>query len=347
MSQVALVLEARGQHVLKEVPIHEPSAGLMQVRVEAAAVNPADVMMFDDDRGGFVQGYPAVLGWDAAGEVTKIGENVTRFKVGDRIAFMCFPSSTHDGGKSHTARGAFQQYVLADQRYAVKIPAGADYASAASWSAASTTAAGSLYKHFALKEPWLPGGEGAYKGEKLLVLGGSSSVGAYAIQYAVLSGFTVLTTCSPAHFDYVTSLGAASAIDRSAPDAAAQILAGAGGPLGLVIDAISVPATQLLATQVLAEAGRLNLMLAPDPALRPAIDAKKIELLWGMGLEGWYANEPLWAAAEGHLASGAIRFNRVTLLGGGLGAWEKAFEMHRRGEVSGTKLVMTPQQHTL
>ncbi|KAF7295469.1 GroES-like protein [Mycena indigotica] len=344
MSQLALVFEARGKHVLKEIAIPEPSSGLLQVRVEAAAINPVDVKIFDNDRRGFVQHYPTVLGWDAAGEVTQVGQNVAKFKVGDRIAFLCIPGFSRDGGKSHTCRGAFQQYALADQRFSVKIPADADYASAASWPMSSNTAAGSLYKHFKLTEPWLSGGEGAYKGEKILILGGSSSVGAYAIQYAVLSGFHVLTTCSPVHFGYVKSLGADVVIDRSASDVAAQIIAAASGPLKFVIDAISIPVTQLLATQVLQEAGKLNLMLSPDPSLKHVLDAKKIQLLWGAGMQGWYISEPLWDAAEVHLASGLMKFNHVTVLNGGLNAWETAFEMHRKGQVSGTKLILAPQQ---
>ncbi|KAJ7074151.1 GroES-like protein [Mycena amicta] len=323
----------------------------MQVRVEAAAVNPADYKIFDhvssgfeSDLPGFVKHFPTVLGFEAAGEVTKLGNGVNKFKVGDRIAFVCLPSTSVDGAVSYTSRGAFQQYALADQNYSLKLSATADYASAASWPMSGNTAAGALYKHLKLKEPWVAGGQGAYKGEKIVILGGSSSIGAYAIQFAVLSGFDVITTSSPAHFDYLKSLGAQITIDRSAPDVAAQIIAAAGGLLKYGMDVISIASTQLLATEVLQEKGKLNLMHHIDRSVQPAIDSKKIEVLWGAGMEGWYVSPQLWEAAEGYFEHGIVKYNRATVLSGGLNAWEEAFAMHRKGQVSGTKLILAPQQ---
>jgi NADPH:quinone reductase-like Zn-dependent oxidoreductase len=52
--------------------------------------------------------------------------------------------------------------------------------------------------------------ESAGSAEKttILIYGGSTATGSLAIQYAKLSGLTVVTTCSPKNFDYVKSLGA-------------------------------------------------------------------------------------------------------------------------------------------
>ncbi|KAF7322503.1 GroES-like protein [Mycena chlorophos] len=343
MSQLALIYEAQSKHVIGELPIPEPLAGYLQVRVEAAAVNPSDYKIFDFDLGGFVKHYPAVLGWEAAGVVTKIADGEkTKFKVGDRVAFICVPSFSVDGGASYTSRGAFQQYALADQRFSIKIPAGLDYAEASSWPMAGNTAAGVFYKHLQLKEPWVDGKD-AYKGQKLVILGGSSSVGSYAIQFAVISGFEVITTASPAHFEYLKSLGANTVIDRAAPDAAAQLLAAAGGPLKYVVDAISIAATQSLAIEILEENGFLGLVLSPAEPVKPLMEAKNVQVRFGTGLAGWYASPALHEAAEGYFAAGTLKFNRATVLGG-LEAWEEAFEMHRKGTVSGTKIVLAPQQ---
>lgn len=108
-----------------------------------------------------------------------------------------------------------------------------------------------------------------------------------AIQLAVLSGFQVITTSSPAHFDYLKSLGATTVIDRSAADAAAQILAAAGGPVKYVVDPISLPPTQLLGVEILQSQGSLVLVTATQPPTQAAADAKGITVLAFYGRTGW------------------------------------------------------------
>jgi len=56
-----------------------------------------------------------------------------------------------------------------------------------------------------------------------LIYGGSSASGVLGIQFAKLSGFEVLTTCSPSNFDYVKSLGADKVFDYNSPTCAADI----------------------------------------------------------------------------------------------------------------------------
>ncbi|KAJ7709573.1 GroES-like protein [Mycena rosella] len=339
MSQLALVYEAKKNQRIQSKPIPEPVKGCIQVRVEAAAFNPLDYKIYDYGL-DFVEKYPTCLGVDAAGEVTKIGPNVTKFKVGDRVTFICtanFPEGLTNDGE----RGAFQQYALADVRLTSKIPAKADYDSASSFPVAGNTAAGALYGQLKFKEPWL-GGEGAYKGEKIVILGGSSSVGSYAIQLAVLSGLEVITTSSPSHFDYLKSLGATAVIDRSAPDVAAQILAAAGGPVKYVVDSISLPPTQLLGVEILQPQGKLVLVLRTQPPTQAAAEAKDIAMLGTYGPSGWYLSEPFWNSVEGFVERGVLEFNRVIVLPGGLRAWEEGFSLHRQGKVSGTKIVMRP-----
>jgi hypothetical protein len=60
-----------------------------------------------------------------------------------------------------------------------KIPANVDYDSASSFPVTGNTAGGALYGQLKFTEPWI-GGEGAYVGEKIVILGGSSSVGLYS-----------------------------------------------------------------------------------------------------------------------------------------------------------------------
>ncbi|KAF8211888.1 chaperonin 10-like protein [Mycena galopus ATCC 62051] len=283
MSQLGLVFDSDFNQTVQSQSIPEPIEGFVQVRVEAAAFNPLDYKIHDRYR-GFVQKFPTILGVDAAGEVTKLGPGVTKFKVGDRVTCLCTPNSPPGVGAGE--RGAFQQYALADVRVTSKILANADYDSAASFPVAGNTAAGALYGQLKFTHPWL-GGEGA------------TSVGAYI---AVLSG--------------LESLGAATVIDRSAPDVAAQILAAAAGPVKYVVDCVALPETQLLGT---------------------AAEAKELTLLGTNGPQNFYFSERFWDEVGGYMERGVIKFNRTAVLSGGLRSWEK-------GKVSGTKIIMRPQE---
>ncbi|KAF7338089.1 GroES-like protein [Mycena venus] len=306
----------------------------VQVRVEAAAFNPLDYKISSKNTRQF-------SGMTRPGEVTKVSAGETKFKVGDRVTFIC--TSNFSEGVGNGERGAFQQYALADVRITAKIPATADYDSASSFPVAGNTAGGALYGQLKFTDPWF-GGESAYKGEKIVILGGSSSVGSYTLQFAVLSGLEVITTSSPAHFDYLKSLGATLVIDRSAPDAAAQILAAAGGPVKYVVDAISLTSTQLLGVEILQPKGKLVLVLPLDPTARTAAEAKGITKLGTYGATGFYFNERFWDALGDYFERGVIKFNKSTVLPGGLHSWEEGFDLHRQGKVSGTKIVMRPQE---
>ncbi|KAJ7775140.1 chaperonin 10-like protein [Mycena metata] len=350
MSQLALVLEcetqfissrlslifapAAGKQTIRLLPIPEPKEGYVQVRIEAAAINPLEYKIYDFAH-SFIEKYPTVLGVDAAGEVTKLGPGDTKFKVGDRVMGLCTPNSREGVGSGE--RGAFQQYTLADVRFTAKIPANIDYDSAASFPVAANTAAGALYGQLKFTEPWLDGGEGAHNGEKIVILGGSSSVGCYAIQLAVLSGFEVTTTSSLAHFAYLQSLGATTVIDRSASDAAEQILGATGAPVKYVVDAISSVSTQLLGVDIVQPKGTIALVLNPQAPAQAAADAKEITLS-----RGQYFSPGFWNSVESYVGRGVLRLNRTTVLLGGLKAWEEGFDLHRKGRVSGTKIVMRP-----
>ncbi|KAJ7343163.1 chaperonin 10-like protein [Mycena albidolilacea] len=345
MSQLALLLDSDHKQTVQFKDIPEPTQGFVQVRVEAAAFNPLDYKIYDRRiRVAFVEKYPTILGNDAAGEVTKIGPGVTKFKVGDHVTFICTPNFANGVGIGE--RGAFQQYALADVRLTAKIPANVDYDSASSFPVTGNTAGGALYGQLKFTEPWI-GGEGAYVGEKIVILGGSSSVGLYTIQFAVLAGFEVITTSSPAHSDYLKSLGATTVIDRSAPDVAAQILVAAGGAVKYVVDSISLPPTQLLGVEILQRQGKLVLVLPLDSSAKTAAEAKDVALLGTYGPTGFYFNEHFWNAVEGYAERGVLKFNRPTVLPGGLRSWEEGFDLHRQGKVSGTKIVMRPQETKL
>jgi D-arabinitol dehydrogenase (NADP+) len=67
----------------QEVPVPEPGAGEVLVKVMASGICGTDIHIF---RGEYLGSYPVIPGHEFAGVIEKVGAEVTRFKVGDRVA---------------------------------------------------------------------------------------------------------------------------------------------------------------------------------------------------------------------------------------------------------------------
>ena len=86
-------------------PIPSPGKGEIVVHNHAIAANPVDWKI--QDFGIIINIYPAVLGSDVCGIVTEIGPEVTKFKVGDRVAG--FAGVIYNKDPDH---GAWQTYTI-------------------------------------------------------------------------------------------------------------------------------------------------------------------------------------------------------------------------------------------
>ncbi len=197
-------------------PAPYPTPGPQQiiVRNAAVAINPVD-WIIQISRAPV---YPwikqgAVLGYDLAGEVVEVGARVTRFAVGDRVLGLALGAE-----KDHKtpAEGAFQLYTSVAENVATPIPDDLSFTQAAVLPLGLSTAACGLFqtKQMGLT---LPTAAPVSAGETVLVWGGSTSVGANAIQLAVAAGYDVITTCSPHNDGLVKSLGASQSLDYHSP----------------------------------------------------------------------------------------------------------------------------------
>lgn len=75
---------------LEEEDVRAPGIGEVLVKQDAIGVNFVDTMFRD---GTFKVGLPAIAGVEGAGIVETVGEGVTRFVVGDRVAYFFVPGS--------------------------------------------------------------------------------------------------------------------------------------------------------------------------------------------------------------------------------------------------------------
>jgi NADPH:quinone reductase len=215
MRAIVVADENRAEIGVVEKPA--PGAGEIRVRVKAAALNRADLLVLAGYQHGSVGGAGAILGLECAGEVESLGQDVTGVAIGDRV--MC------------SARHAIAEYAVTDAGRATKIPAGMSFEEATTLPVALQTMHDALVTNGRLK-----------KGESVLVQGASSGVGLMALKIAKLMGadLVVGTSTNEARRARLKEFGADLALDSRSPDwveAARKATGGKG--VDLIIDQIS------------------------------------------------------------------------------------------------------------
>ncbi|GAB3275815.1 quinone oxidoreductase family protein [Parahaliea aestuarii] len=205
-----------------EIATPVPGPGEVLVRIAYAGVNPADWK----NREGHLAQYrpyvfPYIIGFDAAGVVESVGEDVTAFQPGDRV----FTPTNHGQG----GQGSYAEFALANVERVARIPQGMDYAQAAALPVASLTAWQGLFDR-----------GGLAKGQKALIHGGSGGLGSFAVQFARWAGAEVAATCSTRNVGYLQELGVGRVIDYRQEDIRQAISAWAPEGLDYLMDAVGV-----------------------------------------------------------------------------------------------------------
>lgn len=187
---------------LLDVQIDRPAATGrdMLVRIEAIAVNPVDTKVRAPKEG--VEDPPKILGWDAAGVVEAVGDDVTLFKPGDAVFYA----------GDITRPGAYAEFQLVDERIVGRKPESLSFAEAAGMPLTSITAYEAFFDRLQIDR------DGGNQGETLLIIGGAGGVGSIGIQLAKAAGLTVIATASrPETVDWVTGLGADHVVNHREP----------------------------------------------------------------------------------------------------------------------------------
>ncbi len=250
-----------GPEVLQfgELPEPQPPAGWVLVRLYAAALNHADLLV-REGWPALALNLPHILGADGAGEVAAVGEGVEKWKLGQRVvinASVCmeedeFTRSGQDNLCRHwellgeTLPGTYAEYVVVPAENLLSLPDGFPYDEAAAAALVFLTAWHSLVKRGKLQ-----------KGETLLILGASGGVNTAYIQIGKFLGAQVFVVGSNAEKNkFAESLGADQVIDRSKEDwsKAAYLLTNKRG-VDAVVD--NVGSTFPLSLRTLRKGGRL------------------------------------------------------------------------------------------
>ena len=179
----------------EDVPVPEPKAGEVLIKIEAASLNRADLSLRKGAYRISPDQLPVIPGREFAGTVEKLGANVNEFKVGQRV--VAYPSL-----------GGYAEHAAAKTTEVRPLPDGVTFAHAAATPTVFLTAWFGLLTDGNLKS-----------GEWLLAQGGSSGVGTAAIQIAKHFGAKVIaTTGSEEKARRLRKLGADVTIDVSQND---------------------------------------------------------------------------------------------------------------------------------
>ncbi|MCA8240491.1 quinone oxidoreductase family protein [Burkholderia sp. AU32262] len=159
-----------GPDVMKwvDVEVGAPKAGEVRIRQHAVGLNYIDVYF---RTGLYPQPLPGGLGMEAAGEVTAVGDGVTAFKTGDRVAYVGQPP------------GAYAQERVMPAERLVKLPDGISYDDAASVMLQGLTAHYLLRRTYPVKA-----------GDTILIHAAAGGVGLLVCQWAKALGATVIGT---------------------------------------------------------------------------------------------------------------------------------------------------------
>lgn len=158
--------------VVEEMDAPAPGEGQLLIDVHAAGVNFPDALMVED-KYQFKRKPPFVPGAEVAGVVTRIGEGVSGYAIGDRV----FSGGSFPGGFAE------QAVIAADG--AIAIPEGKGYAQAASLGTVYCTSYYALVDRAQLQA-----------GETLLVLGAAGGTGLSAVEIGKALGATVIAAAS-------------------------------------------------------------------------------------------------------------------------------------------------------
>lgn len=203
---------------LEEVDQPIVSARDVLVRVEATSVNAGDWHLMRGTPfivrliyGGLRQPKLKILGFDIAGRVEAVGQDVTQFKPGDEVF----------GDLSECGFGAFAEYVCAKESALVLKPDTISFEEAAAVPGAALAALQGL-RDCGHIQP----------GQTVLINGASSGVGSFAVQIAKAFGAEVTAVCSTQKMDKVRSLGADHVLDYTQADVTQS-----SGDFDLILDA--------------------------------------------------------------------------------------------------------------
>jgi NADPH:quinone reductase-like Zn-dependent oxidoreductase len=182
--------------IAAELPLPQPAAGEILIRVHAAGVTPTELGWYPTTQAK--DGTPrkgAVPGHEFSGVIAALGQNTSGFEVGQEVY----------GLNDWFADGATAEFCVTQSASIAPKPATLTHEEAATVPIGALTAWQGLLERTKIQ-----------RGERVLVHAAAGSVGIFAVQLARLHGAHVIATASSRNLKLVTELGAAEVIEYQA-----------------------------------------------------------------------------------------------------------------------------------
>ncbi len=165
-----------------------PGPGQVLIRVRAVSLNYRDLLMSQNGK----RTRTIVPCSDGAGDITAVGEGVSRVQIGDRVAGIFFQTwldgplidEVHEAALGGSANGMLTEYVVLSEQGVVKLPDYLTYEEAACLPCAAVTVWNGLFEQGHLQ----PG--------QTVLLQGTGGVSIFGLQLAKLAGARVIITSS-------------------------------------------------------------------------------------------------------------------------------------------------------
>ena len=308
--------------VRHDVPVPEPAAGEVLIRVRACGMNNTDINTRvgwysrevtgatpadgsgqtdgDGTWGGGGLSFPRIQGADPCGEVVATGLGIGSDILGRRVLADAWIRDPDDPGDRDRAGylgserdGGFAQFCSVPAANVHPVDSSFSDVELASFPCSWSTA-----EHMLTRSR-------LRAGETVVVTGASGGVGSALVQLAKLRAARVIAVTGAAKVEAVTALGADAVVDRAVDDLAGAVAEAAGGPVDVLADVVGGPAFAPL-LEVVRRGGRYT---TAGAIAGPMVDLDLRTLyLNDLEFHGCTVYDPpVFEALVGHIERGEVR----------------------------------------
>jgi len=346
----AIAFPAQGKNLIEiqvDTPVVRP--GTVLVRVLYSSPTPLDI--WQGHHGLIVSHWPLIPSDALTGTVIAVSDDVSHLSVGDTV--FSFTFGENEGR-------AAQEVALLSANRVGRIPPGLDAAAVATVPNNLVTAIHTLTHDLQLPlvlQPTDTPVHDALKNKRILIWGGGTSAGQYAVQVLAQSGYrNIIATASSYHHNYLREIGATHTVDYRSESWQKEI----GEPVDLALDNVGDVEESLRKIGLVVRPAASSIVAALLPLrhggkkvtnisfdLEDGVLPKEVNYI-GVRTHFYEQNEHYKQHLQPKiipelLASGKIKPNKtreITEGGSRLANYQKAIDLLAAGEVSGEKLVV-------